>query len=184
MSTVIRRVRADEWEQGKAIRLDALRDPVAHLAFLDTYESAAARADEFWRERTAGAAGGTSVCQLVAEAADGRWLGTMTVLVELPGAPGALDDDVITVPQAHVVGVYVRPEARGTGLAHRLISAAQEWAWSLTEPRLQRVRLFVHEDNARAEAMYLRAGFRHSGASAPVPGDGTRREIELAVERD
>ncbi|MFD8705249.1 GNAT family N-acetyltransferase [Kitasatospora sp. NPDC059648] len=184
MSIIIRRVRTGEWEQVKEIRLAALQDPIAHLAFLDTYENAAARPDEFWQERTAGAAEGESVWQAVAEAADGRWLGTTTVLVEQPGGDGALAGDVVTVPQAHVVGVYVRPEARGTGLAHDLIRAAQEWAWSLTEPRLQRVRLYVHEDNARAEAMYVRAGFKHSGVSVPVPGDETRREIELAVERD
>ncbi|MFJ9773786.1 GNAT family N-acetyltransferase [Kitasatospora sp. NPDC101157] len=184
MSTIIRRIRTGEWERVKEIRLAALQDPIAHLAFLDTYENASSRPDEFWQERTAGAAEGESVWQAVAEAADGRWLGTMTVLVERPGAEGALAGDVITVPQAHVVGVYVRPEARGTGLAHELIEAAQEWAWSLTEPRLQRVRLYVHEDNARAEAMYVRAGFKHSGVSVPVPGDGTAREIELAVERD
>ena len=46
------------------------------------------------------------------------------------------------------------------------------------------MRLFVHESNARAEAMYVRAGFKPSGASVPVPGDETHREIELAVERD
>ncbi|ARF80226.1 GNAT family N-acetyltransferase [Kitasatospora aureofaciens] len=184
MSTIIRRVRTDEWERVKEIRLAALQDPVAHLAFLDTYENASAKPDGFWQERTAGAAEGESVWQAVAEAPDGRWLGTMTVLVERPGGNGALGGDVITVPQAHVVGVYVRPEARGTGLAHELIEAAQDWAWSLSEPRLRRVRLFVHESNARAEAMYVRAGFKPSGASVPVPGDETHREIELAVERD
>ncbi|MBD0692500.1 GNAT family N-acetyltransferase [Streptomyces sp. CBMA123] len=184
MSANIRRVRTDEWERVKEIRLAALRDPVANIAFLDTHENAAARPDEFWQERTAGAAEGDSVHQLVAEAADGHWLGTMTVLVERPGGAGALGGDVITVPQTHIVGVYVRPEARGTGLANELIRAAQECSWSITEPRIQRVRLFVHESNARAEAMYVRAGFKHSGVSVPVPGDETRREIELAVERD
>lgn len=183
MSTVIRRVRTEEWEQVKEIRLAALQDPAASIAFLDTYENAAARPDGFWRERTVGAAEGDTVHQLVAEAADGRWLGTMTVLVERPGGDGALGGDVITVPQAHIVGVYVRPEARGTGLAHELIRAAQECSWSLAEPRIERVRLFVHESNARAEAMYLRGGFRRSGVSVPVPGDETHREIELAVER-
>ncbi|MFJ7247845.1 GNAT family N-acetyltransferase [Kitasatospora sp. NPDC098652] len=183
MSTVIRRVRVEEWERVKEIRLAALQDPVAGIALLDTYESAAAKPDEFWQERTAGAAEGDAVHQLVAEAADGRWLGTMTVLLEQPGGNGALGGDVVTVPQTHVVGVYVRPEARGTGLAHELIRAAQERSWALTEPKVQRVRLFVHEANARAEAMYLRAGFRRSGVSVPVPGDETHREIEFAVER-
>ncbi|MFF2141365.1 GNAT family N-acetyltransferase [Kitasatospora sp. NPDC058190] len=183
MITIIRRVRTEEWARVKAIRLDALQDPVADIAFLDTYENAAAQPDEFWQTRTTGAAEGDTVRQLVAEAEDGRWLGTITVLVEQPGGKGALGGDVIEVPQTHLVGFYVRPEARGTGLAHELIQVAQDWSWSLTEPRIERVRLFVHEDNARAQAMYLRAGFKHSGVSVPVPGDETHREIELAVLR-
>lgn len=180
---IIRRVRTEDWAWVKEIRLDALRDPVAAIAFLETYEQAAARPDEFWQDRAARAAEGSSVGQFVAEAADGRWLGTMTALVEQPGGAGALEGDVIDVPQTHIVGVYVRPEARGTGLAHDLIRAAQEWSWSLTEPRIERVRLFVHEDNARARAMYVRAGFKPSGVALPVPGDSTGREVELAVLR-
>ena len=58
MSYVIRSVRAGEWAAAKELRLAALRDPVAHLAFLETYEEAAARPDSFWQERTASAAAG------------------------------------------------------------------------------------------------------------------------------
>ncbi|MBV2153773.1 GNAT family N-acetyltransferase [Kitasatospora sp. SUK 42] len=185
MSTtiIIRRVRTEDWARVREIRLDALQDPVAAIAFLETYEQAAAEPDEFWQDRAARAAESLSVGQFIAEAADGRWLGSMTALVERPGGEGALEGDVIDVPQTHIVGVYVRPEARGTGLAHDLIRAAQEWSWSLTEPRIERVRLFVHEDNARARAMYVRAGFEPSGVALPVPGHGTGREIELAVLR-
>ncbi|WP_030061632.1 MULTISPECIES: GNAT family N-acetyltransferase [Streptomyces] len=180
---IIRRVRVEEWARAKEIRLDALLDPAAAVAFLETHDQAAAKPDEFWQDRTATAAAGSVVCQLVGEAEDGRWLGTVSVLVERPGGPGALEGDVVEVEQTHIVGVYVRPEARGTGLAQDLLRAAQEWSWSLTEPRIRRVRLFVHEDNARAEALYVKAGFEHSGVALPVPGDRTRREIELTVRR-
>ncbi|MEU8922650.1 GNAT family N-acetyltransferase [Kitasatospora sp. NPDC048545] len=183
MDIIIRRVRSEDWAQVRELRLDALLDPVAAIAFLETHEQAAARPDEFWQDRAAGAATGSAVAQFVGEDADGRWLGSVSVLVERPGGPGALGGDVVTVDQTHVVGVYVRPEARGTGLALDLIRAAQEWSWSLAEPRIQRVRLFVHEENARAEAMYVKAGFEHSGVTVPVPGHETAREIELAVLR-
>ncbi|MFF7989748.1 GNAT family N-acetyltransferase [Kitasatospora xanthocidica] len=183
MSTIIRRVRQEDWAQVREIRLDALRDPVAAIAFLETHEQAAARPDEFWQGRATGAAEGSAVAQFVAEEADGRWLGTVSVLVERPGGPGALEGDVIEVEQAHIVAVYVRPEARGTGLAPDLIRAARDWAWSLADPRIERVRLFVHEDNARAEAMYVKAGFEHTGVALPVPGGVPGREIELAVLR-
>ena len=46
MPVTVRRVRADEWPQVRALRLDALRDPDAHLAFLETYETGAAVPDE------------------------------------------------------------------------------------------------------------------------------------------
>ncbi|MER7579111.1 GNAT family N-acetyltransferase [Kitasatospora sp. NPDC097691] len=183
MSIIIRRVRQGDWARVKEIRLDALRDPVAAIAFLETHEQAAAKPDEFWQDRTRGAATGSVVAQFVGEDADGRWLGTVSVLVERPGGPGAFEGDAVEVDQAHVVGVYVRPEARGTGLAPDLIRAARDWSWSLDEPRIERVRLFVHEDNARAEAMYVKVGFERSGVALPVPGDVPGREIELAVSR-
>ncbi|MFJ3219692.1 GNAT family N-acetyltransferase [Kitasatospora sp. NPDC086801] len=183
MSSIIRRVRNEDWGRIKEIRLDALRDAAASIAFLETYEQAAARPDEFWQARAATAAEDISVRQFIAEATDGRWLGTITAFVEQPGGQGALEGDIIDVAQTHLISFYVRPEARGSGLAHDLIRAAREWSWSLAEPRIERVRLFVHEDNSRAEAMYVRAGFRHSGVALPVPGDDTRREIELAVLR-
>jgi RimJ/RimL family protein N-acetyltransferase len=182
MTHTVRAVRHEDWPQVKEIRLASLRDPVAHIAFLDTYERAVAEPDDFWRGRTAGAAEGKAVRQFVAPDADGRWLGTLTVLVELPDAQGAFGD-AAEVPQTHIVGVFVRPEARGTGLAEELFRAAIEWSWALTEPRIERIRLYVHEQNARAEAMYEKVGFKRTGASVPFPGDGALREIELALQR-
>ena len=61
MDPVIRSIRADEWPAVKELRLAGLRDPVAHLAFLETYEEAVAKPDGFWRERAAGAAEGVPV---------------------------------------------------------------------------------------------------------------------------
>lgn len=55
MSYKVRSLRVDEWPLAKALRLEALRDPVAPIAFMETYESAVARPDSFWRERAEGA---------------------------------------------------------------------------------------------------------------------------------
>ncbi|MBC3841409.1 GNAT family N-acetyltransferase [Streptacidiphilus sp. 4-A2] len=182
MKHTIRNVRHEDWKKAKDLRLDALRDPVAHLAFLETYERAAAQPDDYWQSRAARSGEGISSRQFVAEAEDGSWLGSVSVLVELPGA-----EDVFggapELPQTHVVGVFVRPGARGTGLAGELFRAALDWSWSLTEPRIERVRLYVHEDNARAEALYRKAGFRRTGVTIPFPTDTTQIENELAVDR-
>ncbi|MEU9622322.1 GNAT family N-acetyltransferase [Streptomyces sp. NPDC087228] len=207
MEHLIRAVRADEWSLVKELRLSALRDPVAPMAFLETYAQSAAHSDEFWRDRalSASEAGGGEVRQFVAVAPDGRWDGSVTVLIERPDgdegegenadrdrdADGDGDSGGGAVPfgapaglhQAHVVGVFVRPEARGAGLAEELFRAGTDWAWSLGEPRIERVRLYVHEDNARAAAFYRRIGFAPTGQSVPVPSDPSAREIEYAVGR-
>lgn len=170
MDYVIRPVRAEEWPQARELRLVALQDPVAPVAFLETYGNAVAQPDEFWQERTATGATGTRVRQFVAEAPDGTWVGSVTLLVELPedevrfGAPAEVN-------QGHLVGVFVRPEVRGTGVTDALFRAAVEWAWSLSEPSLERVRLYVHENNPRAAAFYRRFGFVPSGQTVLLPGD-------------
>ncbi|QES42441.1 GNAT family N-acetyltransferase [Streptomyces venezuelae] len=177
---VVRTVRADEWPQVRELRLAALRDPAAPVAFLETYEEAAAKPDSFWQERAAGAASGSAVRQFVAEDADGVWVGSVTVLVEEAGADDVFGG-VIEQRQAHVVGVFVRPEHRGSGATEALFDAAVGWAWGLDG--LERVRLYVHEGNPRAQAFYRRFGFVRSGEVVPVPGDPSSREFELVLKR-
>ncbi|MFF3172365.1 GNAT family N-acetyltransferase [Streptomyces sp. NPDC057900] len=184
MDYVIRPVRAEEWQLVKELRLAALRDPVAPLAFRDTYEKAVRQPDALWKEWAAGSAGpgDGEKRQFVAVAPDGSWAGSVTVLVERPdgeGPFGAAGD----IHQAHVVGVFVRPEARGGGVAGELFRAGLDWAWSLGGPRIERVRLYVHEDNLRAAAFYRRIGFVPTGETVPVHGDPTARDLEYAVAR-
>ncbi|GGX48138.1 GNAT family N-acetyltransferase [Streptomyces fructofermentans] len=175
----IRSIRADEWPAAKELRLAALQDPVAHLAFLETYERAVEQPDSFWRERAAGAAEGVKDRQqVVAEAPDGRWAGSVVVLVEEAGSEGAFGG-VNLVRQGHLVAVYVRPGERGRGLAERLFAYAVEWAREVAG--VERVRLFVDERNGRAEAFYRRFGFVPTGESAPVPGDPGARELEFVL---
>ncbi|MFI8194590.1 GNAT family N-acetyltransferase [Streptomyces sp. NPDC085946] len=180
MTYVIRSVRADEWPAVRELRLAALRDPIAHLAFLETYEAAEARPDSYWRERTARAAeGADGAQQVIAEGPDGRWVASVTVLVEEPGTT-----DWAGLPvereQGHLVGVYVRPEDRGSGLTEVLFDAALEWSWGRG---LERVRLFVHEENGRAQRFYRRAGFVPSGVTVPL-GESGKRELEFVLGRD
>ncbi|MGW7455744.1 GNAT family N-acetyltransferase [Streptomyces sp. NPDC054787] len=179
---VIRPVRGDEWEQVKALRITALGDPAAPVAFLETVEQAEARPDAFWQERALGASHGRSARQFVAVGPDGQWDGTVSVLVEEGGTTDFFDQDVERT-QGHLVGVFVRPEQRGTGLTEALFGAALEWAWSLEEPVLERVRLMVHEENARAAAFYRRYGFVPSGSVVAMPGDPTAKELEYVFPR-
>lgn len=182
MAYVVRAVRADEWAKVKALRLAALDDPAAPLAFLETREQAAERPDSFWQQRAAGAAQGDEARQFIAEAPDGSWVGTAVVLVERAGG-NDIFGDAIARPQGHVVGVFVRAEHRGAGLADELFRAALDWAWSLDEPPLERVRLYVHERNHRAQAFYRRIGFEPTGRVVLTPGRSDSNDYEYAVAR-
>ncbi|MFF5707184.1 GNAT family N-acetyltransferase [Streptomyces sp. NPDC012794] len=175
---VVRAVRADEWQQVKALRLDALRDPAAPVAFLETLEQAEERPDEFWQDRALGASRGRVARQFVAERPDGEWDGSVSVLVEEAGST-----DFFGLPvektQAHVVGVFVRGGRRGAGLAEALFTAGVEWARGLEAPVPERIRLFVHEENLRAAAFYRRFGFVASGRVVELESGAEEREYVL-----
>jgi len=181
MNYKVRSIRRDEWPRAKALRLAALRDPVAHLAFLETYGQAEAHPDSFWQERAAGACeGAVGAQQIIAEGPDGEWVGTLTVLIE---EAGSMDWAGFAVErrQGHVVGVFVRPEHRGIGLTEVLFDAGLEWAWA---QGAERVRLIVHEDNGRAQRLYQKVGFVPTGVIVPLPQAEGESELEFALERD
>ncbi|MDQ4212774.1 GNAT family N-acetyltransferase [Microbacterium capsulatum] len=148
---LVRRIRADEWTQGRDLRLRSLQDPAADIAFLDTYENAAAQTDAFWRARISRAAEGSEIAQFVAIAGDGEWFGTTTVLATvLEGEPGT----------ALVVGVFVAEGHRGNGAIDALLDACAAWVSGLG---ITELTLEVHVDNARAQAAYERNGFVRTG---------------------
>ncbi|PBC84170.1 Ribosomal protein S18 acetylase RimI [Streptomyces sp. 2224.1] len=173
MAHVIRPVTADEWKKLKELRLAALGDPVARVAFNETLEAAAGRPDAFWQRQASSPDEGGAAVTFVGQAADGSWGGMVVVLVE----------EGEEVPQTHVVGAYVRPEHRGTGLARELFRAAIEWSWGLGEPVVERVRLWVHEENLRAEAFYRAVGFVATGRTLADPKDAGALEREMALTR-
>jgi GNAT superfamily N-acetyltransferase len=151
----VRRVHEDEWSRLRALRLEALGDPVAHLAFVETLDQALARPDEFWRDRTRSAATGADVVQVVAVDGEDDLVGTVTGLVTRPGEPdyrGRRSPEL----RAAVVAVYVRPAHRGRGVLEQLLGAVEAW---LTDQGVRGVHLHVHEQNERARRAYLRAGY-------------------------
>ena len=159
-----RRIRADEWERVRELRIAAVSDPAAAIAFLSTLEQELAHDDRFWRTRAANAAAGDEVAQFVAEV-DGEWVGTATVLVRPTGTTDHTGRTVY-VARADVVGVFVREGHRGAGVIDALLDAAAEWTAALGFARLT---LDVHADNARAQAAYRRSGrsLKAGAVSAP-----------------
>ena len=173
----VRRIAADDWPRLKAMRLEALADPAAPIAYLETHAEATARPDAFWRDRASGAAEGATVAQFVAITAAGEWVGSATGLREEAGANDWAGHPIEQL-QVHVVGVWVRPDHRGTGLLGRLVGEIEGWAAGHGATRL---RLLVHEDNARAQAAYRKLGFVPTGTLVPLRAGN---EVEMSLSRD
>ena len=161
---VVRRVSADEWDRVRATRLQALQDEAAPIAYLDTHQEAVTRPDTYWQDRAAGAAAGDAVAQLVAITADDRWVASVTGLRE---DRGTIDwsGRPIEHLQVHVVGVWVHPDHRGAGLLARLVDELEAWG---RPGGITRLRLLVHERNARAQAAYRKLGFEPTGLVVPL----------------
>ena len=154
MSDAVRRVRPDDWQRVRDLRLEALRDPVARIAFLETVEGAEARPEEEWRSRAIAHSEGGRSAQFLAES-DGVPIGSVTVILRSAGAPDYFDR-VPDVDLPTVVGVYVSPAGRGLGIIDALLTAAADWA---SRSGYRELTLDVHESNAAAIRAYRRAGF-------------------------
>jgi GNAT superfamily N-acetyltransferase len=174
MTTQVRRVSADDWSALRTMRLEALQDPAAPIAYLETYDEALARPDAFWQDRAASAATGPVTAQFVAITEQGDWVGSATGLREERGNHDWAGHPISHL-QVHVVGVWVHPGHRGAGVLDRLVGAIRGWAG---EHGVERYRLLVHEDNARAQAAYRKLGFAPTGALVPLSAGN---EIEMAL---
>lgn len=176
-SITIRRVRSDEGLRIRELRLEALADPVASIAFLETREQALARPDSEWNERAernaTAADQAAFVAVLDAGLGDEGLVGTVTVFTRRAGEPDYFAR-VPAVDTATLVGVYVSPQVRGRGVIDALIRQGADWARDAGYPELT---LDVHERNAVAIASYRRAGFEVFGEF--VGDDG--REIAMAL---
>jgi ribosomal protein S18 acetylase RimI-like enzyme len=73
--------------------------------------------------------------------------------------------------------LWVAPAARGTGAGDQLVAAVLDWA---AARGAHAIYLHVTHGNARAQAFYLRNGFRLTGERLVRQRDGT---IELEMCR-
>lgn len=135
---LIRQVESNDWERLRDARLRALAsDPDA---FLVTVEEARKYPDERWRERAVPTDRNTT---FVYERA-----GMFDAMV---GAFVGEDEGTV-----HLVGMWVAPDLRGSGVANQLVE--QVVAWSRDHGRL-RVVLSVEGNNGRAARLYEKCGF-------------------------
>lgn len=108
--------------------------------------------------------------QFVAEGRDRTWSSTLTVLIQGAGS-GDVCGRTVQQRQAHDVGVFVRPEYRGSGVIDALFETAVGWAWSVVE--VARVRLYFHEPLLRRPPRMRSMTGMSCGASPSVVGKRT-----------
>jgi ribosomal protein S18 acetylase RimI-like enzyme len=140
----------------RAARLAALAE--APYAFSSTLAREQGFTEQTWRERAG--SGGTFAA----------WDGDTIV-----GLATGLPEDGMW----HLVGMWVSPKARGTGVADRLVAAVCELA---RQSGFTSVTLWVTEVNYRARAFYRRLGFEPTGGRELVrPDEPDNWEEELRL---
>ncbi len=144
----IERMSSDAWERLRAIRMRALRD--SPDAFWTTAAEEVTMTPGEWRRRLERSGAATFVARRA-----GADVGLVT------GAPHHERQG-----DAGLYGMWVAPEARGTGAGVALISSVVQWARSAG---YQSLRLEVGDANAPAVRLYERMGFVPTGVTATFP---------------
>jgi GNAT superfamily N-acetyltransferase len=153
----VRLLVAADWAQLRAARLAALVE--APHAFASTVAREQQLTEQDWRDRAG--RGGTFAA----------WDGDAIV-----GLATGLDRGA----DWHLVGMWVAPRVRGTGLADRLVAAVCDLA---KRAGATSVTLWVTEVNDRARAFYRRLGFAPTGARQLVrPEELDHWEEELILQ--
>ncbi len=155
----VQRAGLADLEVVRTLRLRALVD--APQAFGSTYEREVSFARDVWVARL----GTRSNAHFIAGD-------------DLPVGMVAVVHDGEDSGVAWIVGMWVDPDARGSGVADELVSAALEWAET---EGFATVRLHVTHGNERAERLYVRHGFSRTGENFSRDRDGAE-EIEMRRE--
>lgn len=133
----VRLTAESDWMHLKQIRLAALLD--TPTAFGVSYQTAADDRDEQWKERASPATG------------------TQFWLAFKADKPvGMIGAGVSQAGRYNLIGMWVEPAERGSGVASRLVEAVKSRA---LDKGHDRVFLDVSPDNARASNFYLKQGF-------------------------
>ncbi len=152
----VRRLAADDWPQLREARLGALAE--APYAFASTLAREQQFTEQTWRER----AGRGSTF--------GAWEGDAIV-----GLATGIDEG----DRWQLVGMWVSPKLRGSGIADLLVTAVCELA---EQSGAASVRLWVTEVNDRARTFYRRLGFVPTGSRQLIrPADPENWEEELIL---
>jgi ribosomal protein S18 acetylase RimI-like enzyme len=152
----------DDWQRVRAVRLRALAD--APDAFWTTLEQDTSRPDQLWRDHL-----------------------ELTTHVTLLGVLDGVEEGMVWgMPhhanrgEAGLYGMWVAPEARGTGLAKALVEAVIVWA---RRSGYGVIRLDVNDDNVAAQRLYAQCGAVPTGRRDTFPPPREHiQEHELLID--
>ncbi len=142
----VRVLNDNDWQDYRAVRLAALKE--SPQAFLATHAEEATQPEQYWRD-----------CLLR----------THRLLAERDGAPlgvASVDPTQGTAESADLRDLWVTPEARGTGVASRLVQAGVDQA---VRDGWVRLYYWVSTENGRAIAFASNAGFRVTSERRTTP---------------
>lgn len=160
----IRRIRVGEGSALRDVRLRALRtDPDSFAA---THDLASSRDDDAWEKMTAAAASGDQEALFVVEG-DPAFAGLVGAFAR-PEEPAT----------RHLYGMWVDPEARGSGIGIGLVDAVIDWTRAAGGDE---VKLWVVESNLPAVRLYQKVGFVPTGEAQPLPSNPALTDTRMRL---
>jgi|SRR5450432_2435913 len=162
MSILTRKLRPDEIELHRDLRLRALSD--SPDSFGEAFAEAAERPATYWEDLTRSVTEPGGHVMFVALEGDNP----------IGSAYGLRDQE--RDHGGRVGGMWVRPESRRLGVGIALLQAIMDWARACA---LTRLALWAPDQNLGAMALYRRAGFRETENRRSLPTNETVRVVEM-----
>jgi GNAT superfamily N-acetyltransferase len=152
---LVRATTMTDWQALREIRLQALLD--APDAFASTHAREAAFGEDEWRQRAS---------------RDGSFIAFLPEV-----CPAGLGGGYLAAPEVvELIGMFVRPQARGRGVGKAVIDAVAGWA---RQQGASTVHLWVTETNKDARLLYERCGFTVTAERQSLPSNPALGEIGM-----
>jgi GNAT superfamily N-acetyltransferase len=152
---LVRATTMTDWQALREIRLQALLD--APDAFGSTHAREAAFGEDEWRRRAS---------------RDGSFIAFLPEVCPAGLGGGYLAEREVV----ELIGMFVRPQARGRGVGEAVIDAVAGWA---RQQGASTVHLWVTETNKHARLLYERCGFTVTAERQPLPSDPALGELGM-----
>lgn len=152
----VARVTSDDWSSWRTLRLAALSD--APEAFGSSDETERERDEQGWRDRIA--------------------VPGALMIATLDGEPAGIVGGYLPRESvAELISLWVAPVSRGRGVGDALVDATLSWARGESAATIE---LWVMRDNAAAEALYARHGFRRTRAVETDPAHRCAGQVAMS----